>query len=47
VSISQQLQTIGYINSPAKHHQCHNFEDEFIAFLKKPNIEYDPRYMLG
>jgi hypothetical protein len=43
LSISQQLQTNGYINSQAKHHQCHNFEEEFIAFLKKHNIEYDPR----
>jgi len=44
VSISQQPQTIEYINSQPEHHQKRNFDQEFVAFLKKHNIEYDPRY---
>jgi REP element-mobilizing transposase RayT len=47
VSISQQKCTIDYINSQAQHHAKHSFEDEFLAFLKKHNIEHDPRYVWG
>src|SRR5437879_2535143 len=34
VSISQQDQTVAYINTQQEHHRKRNFEDEFIAFLK-------------
>ena len=47
VSISQQPQTVAYINSQAEHHRSRNFQDELIAFLNKHNIDYDPRYVLG
>jgi putative transposase len=47
VSISQQTRTVAYINSQAEHHRGRNFEEEFVAFLKKHNIDYDPRYVLG
>jgi putative transposase len=47
VSISQQAQTIAYINSQADHHRKRNFEEEFVTFLKRHNIDYDPRYVLG
>jgi REP element-mobilizing transposase RayT len=47
VSVSHQRQTIGYINSQAEHHRVRNFEDEFISFLKKHEIDYDPKYVLG
>jgi len=42
VGISQQADTISYIRSQAEHHHKHGFEDEFLAFLKKHGIEYDP-----
>ena len=47
VSVSQQPQTIDYINAQADHHRKHNFEEEWIAFLKKHRIDYDPRYVMG
>jgi REP element-mobilizing transposase RayT len=47
VSISQQTQTIAYINTQPEHHLKRNFEEEFIVFLKRHNIDYDPRYVLG
>jgi REP element-mobilizing transposase RayT len=47
ISVSQQTQTIVYINSQAEHHSKRNFDEEFIAFLKKHNIDYDPQYVLG
>ena len=46
VSVSHQRQTIVYINSQAEHHR-RNFEEEFISFLKKHDIDYDPKYVLG
>src|ERR1035438_193642 len=47
VGISQQAGTIAYINTQAEHHRKRNFEEEFLAFLKKHSIEYDPKYVWG
>jgi putative transposase len=47
VSISQVPHTIAYINSQSEHHRRRNFDQEFVAFLKKHCIEYDPRYVFG
>ena len=47
VGISQQAVTTSYINSQAEHHRTRSFEDEFIAFLKKHEIDYDPKYVWG
>ncbi|HEY6332723.1 MAG TPA: transposase [Blastocatellia bacterium] len=34
-----------YIAKQKEHHKKIRFEDEFIALLKKYNIEYDERYL--
>ena len=47
VGISQQAGTIAYIQSQAEHHRKRSFEEEFLAFLKKHNVDYDPRYVWG
>jgi REP element-mobilizing transposase RayT len=47
VGISQLADTSSYINSQAEHHRKRGFEDEFLAFLKKHGIEYDPEYVWG
>jgi putative transposase len=47
VGISQKNLTIAYIRSQSEHHRKQSFEEEFIAFLKKHNVEYDPRYVWG
>ena len=47
VGISQKANTIAYIESQAEHHRKRSFEKEFIAFLNKHNVEYDPRYVWG
>ena len=36
---------IRYIENQAKHHKKKTFQDEYIAFLKKYNAEYDERYL--
>jgi putative transposase len=47
VGISQQAHTIAYINSQAEHHRNRSFEEEFLDFLQKHGIEYDPQYVWG
>ncbi|HYL94439.1 MAG TPA: transposase, partial [Terriglobales bacterium] len=47
VGISQRAATIAYIADQAQHHAKRSFEEEFIAFLKKHGIEYDPQYVYG
>jgi putative transposase len=39
--------TLAYIARQTDHHQKRDFQAEFIAFLKKHRIEYDPRYVWG
>ena len=47
VGVSQKAHTMAYIQSQAEHHCKRSFEEEFIAFLKKHNVEYDLRYVWG
>ncbi len=45
IGVSQVDDTIAYISSQKKHHRRRTFQDEFLAFLNKHRIEYDPRYI--
>lgn len=47
VSASQTSDVIRYIKDQRSHHAKKRFEDEFIAFLKKYGVSYDPAYVLG
>jgi putative transposase len=47
VGISQQSQAIAYIRSQREHHRKHSFEDEFVAFLTRHGVVYDPQYVWG
>jgi hypothetical protein len=38
---------VEYIRSQNEHHKKQSFEEEFVAFLKKHKIDYDPKYVLG
>ena len=33
-----------YIQQQEQHHKRQSFKDEFLAFLKRHNIDYDPKY---
>jgi REP element-mobilizing transposase RayT len=44
---AQMDTTLRYIARQKEHHQKHDFQAEFVAFLKKHRIEYDPRYVWG
>jgi REP element-mobilizing transposase RayT len=47
VGISQKNDTIAYIRSQVEHHRKRTFEEEFVAFLKKNDVEYDPKFVWG
>ena len=45
VSVSQLDKIINYIENQEEHHHKVTFQEEFVALLKKHNIEYDERYL--
>jgi REP element-mobilizing transposase RayT len=47
VGISQAEATRAYIHRQQEHHRKHSYEDEFLAFLKKHDIDYDPAHVWG
>lgn len=47
IGYSQKAATLAYIASQPEHHQKQDFQAEFLAFLKKNKVEYDPRYVWG
>jgi putative transposase len=47
VSASQTEGVIRYIERQAAHHAKRSYEDEFIEFLKRYRVEYDPKHVLG
>ena len=34
-----------YIDNQVEHHRAHNFQNEYLGFLKKYAIEYDEQYL--
>lgn len=36
-----------YIEHQAEHHADHSFEDEFISWLRKSGVDYDPQFVFG
>lgn len=47
VGISAIQDTIAYINNQEEHHRTRSFEEEFVAFLKRHGIQYDPKHVFG
>ncbi len=47
IGVSGVKQTIDYIQRQEEHHRVRTFQEEFIAFLKRHEIEYDERYVWG
>jgi hypothetical protein len=39
--------TLRYIAHQEEHHRRRDFQTEFVAFLKKHQIEYDSRFIWG
>ena len=47
VSVSMIDATKAYIENQVEHHKKKTFAEEFTEFLKRHNIDYDPRFVLG
>jgi REP element-mobilizing transposase RayT len=47
IGVSQVDDTKKYIANQREHHRTRSFQEEFIAFLERHGIEYDPRYVWG
>ena len=47
VSASETQGVLQYIENQPAHHARRSFEEEFLEFLKKYNLECDPAYVLG
>lgn len=47
MAVSQVDDTIAYIQSQEDHHRQRTFQEEFLIFLRKHGIDYDPRYVWG
>jgi hypothetical protein len=47
VSASNVPAVVRYIQNQEKHHRKMTFEEEFMALLKKHDVEFDPKYVLG
>jgi REP element-mobilizing transposase RayT len=45
VSESSVADVTKYISVQEEHHKKRSFQEEFVAFLKKNHVEYDPRYI--
>ena len=45
VSISQIANTIAYIENQEEHHRTKTFQEEYLAFLNKHEIDYDEKYL--
>jgi hypothetical protein len=47
VSASNVPAVVRYIRNQESHHRKMNFETEFLALLKKHNVEFDPKFVFG
>jgi REP element-mobilizing transposase RayT len=47
IGSAQADATLKYIAGQKEHHGKRDFQAEFIAFLKKHEMDYDPRYVWG
>ena len=45
IGISQVDDTQLYIANQAEHHRAKSYQEEFLAFLQRHGIEYDPQYI--
>ncbi len=47
VSASQTTDVVRYIQNQHTHHEKKSFEEEFVEFLKKYGVSYEPEHVLG
>ena len=45
VSASAMTEVVGYIANQSEHHRDMTFEEEYVKFLEKHEVEYDAKYL--
>jgi putative transposase len=45
VSVSHLSETVEYIKHQAEHHRTLSFQEEYLAVLKKHNLQFDEKYL--
>jgi REP element-mobilizing transposase RayT len=45
VSESNVVRVKEYVARQEEHHRTKTFQEEFVEFLKRHNVQYDPRYV--
>lgn len=45
IGVADFERTVRYIKNQQKHHEQRNFEEEYLAFVRKNGLEYDERYV--
>jgi len=45
VSASNLPAVVKYIRNQENHHRKRSFEQEYLTFLRKHNVDFDPRYV--
>lgn len=45
ISVSEKQRTVDYINDQPRHHRERDFKTEFLLFLDRNEVEYDPKYV--
>jgi hypothetical protein len=45
VSVSHLADTIAYIKNQEEHHRLKSFQEEYLAFLKKHELDFDEKYL--
>ncbi len=46
VSKSQLPEIVAYVGNQREHHKIKTFQEEYLSFLRKHEIDYDERYVL-
>jgi REP element-mobilizing transposase RayT len=47
VSASQTADVVRYIQNQRTHHEKNSFEEEFVEFLRRYGVSYEPAHVLG
>jgi putative transposase len=45
VSVSHLPETVDYIKNQAEHHRTRTFKEEYLAILKKHNLQFEDKYL--
>ncbi len=47
ISESRAEMVVEYVKNQKEHHRKRTFQEEYVDFLKRHNVKYDERYVLG